>query len=97
MAIINPFETRLDPVGVVLALAATILFCHLRGHGQRNRWPSYGGAVVTCFGFLFGSLIILVLIGVSHIPAVAAAINAAGLPAFANIPLLSGYTLENLP
>ena len=58
VAIINPFETRLDPFGVVLALAATILFA---------------------------------------IYAAAQAITAAGLPAFANIPLFAGYTLENLP
>ena len=57
----------------------------------------FGGSVVTCFGFLFGSLIILVFIGVTHIPAAAQGITAAGLPAFANIPLVAGYTLENLP
>ena len=56
----------------------------------------FGGSVV-CFGFLFGSLIILVFIGLTHIPAAAQAITAAGLPAFANIPLFAGYTLENLP
>ena len=56
----------------------------------------FGGSVVTCFGFLFGSLIILVFIGLTHIPAAAQAITAAGLPAFANIPLFAGYTLENL-
>ena len=34
---------------------------------------------------------------VSHDPAVADAILGMGLPAFANVPLISGYTLENLP
>lgn len=96
IAIINPFHTRLNPVGVVLSLTATILFS-IYGVMGKKKVAQYGGAVVTCFSFLFGSLIILVLIGVSHIPAVSAAIQAAGLPAFANIPLFSGYTLENLP
>lgn len=95
-AIINPFETRLDPFGVVLALAATILFA-IYGVMGKKKVAQFGGSVVTCFGFLFGSLIILVFIGLTHIPAAAQAITAAGLPAFANIPLFAGYTLENLP
>ena len=96
VAIINPFETRLDSFGVVLALAATILFA-IYGVMGKKKVAQFGGSVVTCFGFLFGSLIILVFIGLTHIPAAAQAITAAGLPAFANIPLFAGYTLENLP
>ena len=96
VAIINHFETRLDPFGVVLALAATILFA-IYGVMGKKKVAQFGGSVVTCFGFLFGSLIILVFIGLTHIPAAAQAITAAGLPAFANIPLFAGYTLENLP
>ena len=96
IAIINPFETRLNMVGVVLALTATILFA-IYGVMGKKKVAQFGGSVVTCFGFLFGSLIILVFIGVTHIPAAAQAITAAGLPAFANIPLIAGYTLENLP
>ena len=96
VAIINPFETRLNPFGVVLALAATILFA-IYGVMGKKKVAQFGGSVVTCFGFLFGSLIILVFIGVTHIPAAAQVITAAGLPAFAIIPLVAGYTLENLP
>ena len=96
IAIINPFETRLNMVGVVLALTATVLFA-IYGVMGKKKVAQFGGSVVTCFGFLFGSLIILVFIGVTHIPAAAQAITAAGLPAFANIPLFAGYTLENLP
>ena len=96
VAIINPFETRLNMVGVVLALTATVLFA-IYGVMGKKKVAQFGGSVVTCFGFLFGSLIILVFIGLTHIPAAAQAITAAGLPAFANIPLFAGYTLENLP
>ena len=96
IAIINPFETRLNMVGVVLALTATVLFA-IYGVMGKKKVAQFGGSVVTCFGLLFGSLIILVFIGVTHIPAAAQAITAAGLPAFANIPLIAGYTLENLP
>ena len=53
--------------------------------------------MVTCFSFLFGSLILFLLILASHIPAVAETVVVAGLPSFANIPLLTGYTWESLP
>lgn len=96
IAIINPFSTRLNMVGVVLAVTATLLFA-IYGVMGKKKVAQFGGAVVTCFSFLFGSLIILVFIGITHIPAAAAAITAAGLPSFANIPILSGYTLSNLP
>ena len=95
-AIINPFETRLNMIGIVLTLAATILFA-VYGVMGKKKVAQFGGPVVTCFGFLFGSLIILVFIGITHIPAVANVILSIGLPDFANIPLISGYTLENLP
>ncbi len=96
IAIIAPWETRLNMTGVALTLAATILFA-IYGVMGKKKVAKFGGPVVTCFGFLFGSLIILAFIGVTHIPAVAEAILSAGLPAFANVPLISGYTLENLP
>ncbi len=96
IVIINPFHTRLNLIGVALALTATVLFA-IYGVMGKKKVAQFGGSVVTCFSFLFGSLIILIFIAVTHIPAVAEAITAAGLPAFANIPLISGYTLENLP
>ena len=96
IVIINPFHTRLNLIGVALALTATVLFA-IYGVMGKKKVAQFGGSVVTCFSFLFGSLIILIFIAVTHIPAVAGAITTAGLPAFANIPLISGYTLENLP
>ena len=96
IVIINPFSTRLDMFGVFLALAATVLFA-IYGVMGKKKVAKFGGAVVTCFSFLFGSIIILAFIGITHIPSAAAWITAAGLPSFANIPILAGYTLENLP
>ena len=96
VAIINPFHTRLNMTGVALALLSTLLFSVYGVMGKR-KCAEYGGAVVTCFGFLFGSLIVLLFIFITHIPAVADALTAAGLSSFANIPILSGYTLANLP
>ena len=96
IAIINPFHTRLNLWGVFLALLSTLLFS-VYGVMGKKKCAEYGGAVVTCFSFLFGSLIVLVFILITHIPAVAQALINAQLPAFANIPILAGYTLENLP
>lgn len=96
LAIINPLNTRLNPVGVALALGSTVLFS-LYGVMGKRKCAEYGGAVVTCFSFLFGSLIILAFIGLTHIPALANFFASAGLPAFANVPLFQGYNLHNLP
>ena len=96
IALINPFQTTLNMTGVALALLSTLLFS-IYGVMGKKKVAEYGGAVVTCFSFLFGSLIVLVFILITHIPAVAGAITAAGVPSFANIPILAGYTLENLP
>ena len=96
VAIIDPFGHALNPLGVGLALLSTLLFS-LYGVLGKRRVAEYGGAVVTCFSFLFGSLIVLGLILLSHVPAVAQGMTAAGLEEFARIPILAGYTLENLP
>ena len=96
IAIINPFQTSLNLFGVTLAIIATVLFA-IYGVMGKKKVAQFGGSVVTCFSFLFGSLIILMLIAISHFPPVSTAITAAGLPAFADIPLFSGYTLQNLP
>lgn len=96
IAIINPLNSKLNMLGVTLVIVSTLLFSVYGVFGKR-KCAEYGGAVVTCFSFLFGSLIVLVFILISHIPVVANATIAAGLPGFAQIPILAGYTLENLP
>lgn len=70
VAIIDPLGHALNPLGVGLALLSTLLFS-LYGVLGKRRVAEYGGAVVTCFSFLFGSLIVLGLILLSHVPAVA--------------------------
>ena len=78
VVIISPWNTRLNMTGVALALLSTLLFS-LYGVMGKRKVAEYGGAVVTCFGFLFGSLIVLAFILLTHIPAVAAAFRGAGL------------------
>lgn len=96
VVIISPWDTTLDMTGVLLALLSTLLFS-LYGVMGKRKVAEFGGAVVTCFSFLFGSLIVLAFILLTHVPAVARMFQSAGLASFADIPILAGYTLENLP
>ena len=96
VAIINPFHSVLDPRGVGLALLSTFLFSLYGVMGKRT-CTRFVGAVVTCFSFLFGSLIVLCFILISHVPAVSEALLSAGLGDFADIPIFQGYTWNNLP
>ena len=94
--IIFPQNGAINMKGIFFAILSTFLFS-LYGVLGKRKTQKYGGAVVTCFSFLFGSLILFLLILASHIPAVAETVVVAGLPSFANIPLLTGYTWESLP
>lgn len=96
VVIISPWNTRLNMTGVFLALLSTLLFS-LYGVMGKKKVAEFGGSVVTCFGFLFGSLIMLAFILISYIPAVAGLFRSVGLESFANIPIFAGYALENLP
>ena len=96
VVIISPWNVRLNMTGVLLALLSTLLFS-IYGVMGKQKVAEYGGAVVTCFSFLFGSLIVLLFILLSHVPVVAQMFQSAGLDSFANIPVFAGYTLHNLP
>ena len=48
-------------------------------------------------GALLGAAEMMVRAARTHIPSVSAALTAAGLDTFANIPFLTGYTAANLP
>lgn len=96
VVIISPWNTRLNVTGVALALLSTLLFS-LYGVMGKKKVARFGGAVVTCFSFLFGALIVLVFILFSHVPAVARMFQNIGLDSFANIPVFAGYNLANLP
>jgi drug/metabolite transporter (DMT)-like permease len=96
VVIISPWNTKLNMTGVALALLSTLLFS-LYGVMGKKKVAQFGGAVVTCFSFLFGALIVLVFILLSHIPMVAEMFRNIGLDSFASIPVFAGYTLENLP
>jgi len=96
LIIINPFHTRIDPTGLTFIVTSTFLFALYGAMGKR-KCAKFGGVVVTCFGFLFGSVFLLLVILLTHIPAVAEALTQANLGTFANIPILAGLNLHNLP
>lgn len=95
LIIIDPLHTTLDPVGITLVLlsAATFALYAVLGKKQCAR---YSGVAVTCFSCLAASAEMVVLMLISHIPAVADALQAAGLPMFAAMPFFSGYTTGNI-
>ncbi len=94
--IIHPLHTRLSVPGVTLTILSTVTFA-LYGVCGKKKCAKYGGIVVTCFSFLFGSLEMLAFIGLSHVSVAADCLRAGGLSMFADIPLFSGYTLQALP
>lgn len=96
LLIINPLHTKLNFFGVILTLLATLLFA-LYGVLGKHETQKYGGLIVTCFGFLCGSAEMLLLSFSTHIPAFASFLINHNLQQFANIPMVKGYSLLNLP
>ena len=84
--IIQPWHLKLDALGVTYILLGTLLFA-LYGVCGKRQCARFGGLVVSCFSFLLGAAEMMAL----------AALTAAGLDTFANIPFLTGYTAANLP
>ena len=79
--IIQPWHLRLDALGVVYVLLATLLFA-LYGVCGKRQCARFGGIVVTCFGFLFGAAEMIALAGLTHIPALSAGLTASGADAY---------------
>lgn len=94
--IINPLSTKISFVGVTLTLLAALTFA-LYGVLGKKSTNKFGGVVVTCFSFIFGSLELLVLIMFSHIPSISQFLMQNNLDTFASVPLFTGYTLSSIP
>jgi drug/metabolite transporter (DMT)-like permease len=94
--IINPLNIKLSVLGITLTIVSTLIFA-LYGVFGKKSCAKYGGATVTCFSFLFGSLEMLIIIALSHISPAASWLSSEGLTMFSNIPLFKGYSLEVLP
>lgn len=97
VVIISPWNTKVNLTGAALALLSTLLFS-LYGVMGKKKVAEYGGAVVTFFSFVFGSLILLAFACLTHLPAAAQLFQSVGLGSFANIPLFwEGCTREIVP
>lgn len=96
LIIINPLKTKLSVLGIILTIASTLTFA-LYGVLGKRKCEKYGGLSVTCFGFIFGSLELLILIELSHNSFVANYFSLIGLSVFSNIPLFTGYSIKLLP
>lgn len=98
MILINPFHFEGSIIGVVSCLMAAVAFAFygvLAKLYSRNK-PT-GGVVTTCYSFIFGTLQLFVLIGISHITGVSEFFSEKNLNLFVQIPILQGITLQNLP
>lgn len=95
-AIINPLNTFVSLGGIVFSLLSMVTFALYAVLGTKQ-CEKYSATVVTCGGFLFGSLQMLLLVALSHIGLLADFLTAQNLPMFARIPLLSGYTPDIIP
>ena len=94
--IVDSWNMDIQFAGVALTLSATLIFALYTVLGKR-KCHKFGGLVVTCFGFLFGSVELMLLALLGHVPAIADILLANGLDKFAYVPFFTGYTLHNLP
>lgn len=95
VVLINPLHTEISAAGLSYSLLATVTFALYAVLGTRQ-CVRYSGVVVTCGSFLLACAEMLVLIGLSHLDPIARFLTDQGLELFANIPLVSGYTANNL-
>lgn len=96
LIIINPLNTQLNVFGILLTIASTLTFA-LYGVLGKRKCEKYGGITVTCFGFIFGSLELLILIALSHNNYVSSYFRLNGLSVFSDIPLFTGYSIRLMP
>lgn len=98
IAIINPFssETNVNLLSVFLVILSALLFSSYSVLGKRMT-KAYGGIVVTCFSFLFGSAELLLLLLLGRLAPVATFFQSVGLSIFCDVPLLAGINSVTLP
>ncbi len=96
VAIVNPFETTVNGSSVLCTIGAAVLFGTYSVFGRRMT-KKYGSLIVTSFSFLFGSLELLVLLLLGHVPVVASFYESIGLSIFTKVPFFEGFSAETIP
>jgi drug/metabolite transporter (DMT)-like permease len=94
--IINPLHFRGSAAGIVCAVGAAVAF-GLYNAVARTRSDRIGGIAITSFSFFAGCAELLVLIFLSHIPALRAPLTSAGLGMLCAVPVFAGITPASLP
>ncbi|MFT8837714.1 DMT family transporter [Liquorilactobacillus satsumensis] len=98
IVIVDPFHLS-RPFGIILALLSAVTFGFysiISRYGSTQRGLS--GIVMTCYTFIAGTLELLVLAWITHIPAVASYLSRIpALASFSKIPVLQNITLASVP
>ena len=95
LSIIDPLHTSLDLRGVALVLLSAATFALYAVLGKKL-CARYSGLAVTSFSCAAASLEMLLIMALSHAAPIADALRSAGLPLFAEIPFMQGYTSGNI-
>lgn len=95
LIIINPFNTKLSIAGITYTLLAAITFAIYGVLGKR-KCIKFSSIVVTCFSFILGSLELLLIVAITRIDFISTLLNNNGLGLFANVPLFTGYNMNNI-
>lgn len=97
IAIINPFHFTGSLAGVIIGLGSAITFGF---HGVLGKKLTGGkatsGNVLTCFSFIFGGVELGILMGITHIPVIADALDTPAFKVFSRIPYFSGIHVSNI-
>ncbi|MDD2217801.1 MAG: DMT family transporter [Eubacteriales bacterium] len=96
VAIINPFNNQISPIGITLSIISAIVFS-LYSISSKHLSKSYGGLAVTSYSFIFGSVQLLAVILLAKIEIVGDFLSSIGLTLFVDVPIFAGITVETLP
>lgn len=91
LAMVHPGSAMLDPLGLIL-LAASVASYSLYAVAGKKETQALGSIAVTSLGFVFGGGELLALALLSHVSVIGSMLGAAGLGAYADIPLFAGYS-----
>lgn len=93
--LVDPLNMTLSPAGLILLLLTVLCYSFYAVAGKRLI-TELGSAAVTAGSFLCGGLQLFLLALMTHLPPVAAQLEAHGLGSLAYASLFGGYTLDNL-
>lgn len=95
ICIIAPWNTSVNKSGVIFAVLAAIVFA-LYSVLSKPKCNKLGGITVTCFSFIFGSIVLIILLLLGHIEPISSCLTAHGLDYLANVQMISGYSIDNI-